>query len=52
MFVFVFIMSVCKSKWTGLRNSFARELCELKNKKSGSAGSKKENRTFLTVRVF
>lgn len=34
-------MSVCKSKWTSLRNSFARELRELKNKKSGSAGSKK-----------
>ncbi|CAI6357599.1 unnamed protein product [Macrosiphum euphorbiae] len=24
-------VSVCKSKWTSLRNSFARELRELKN---------------------
>lgn len=34
-------MSVCKSKWTSLRNSYARELREIKNKKSGSAGPKK-----------
>jgi len=32
---------VCKSKWTSLRNSYARELREIKNKKSGSAASKK-----------
>lgn len=54
VFVFVFIVSVCKSKWTSLRNSFARELRELKNKKSGSAGSKKrkwylfDSMSFLT----
>lgn len=47
-------MSVCKNKWTSLRNSFARELRELKNKKSGSAGSKKrkwylfDNMSFLS----
>ncbi|KAL5238996.1 hypothetical protein ACI65C_006406 [Semiaphis heraclei] len=47
-------VSVCKSKWTSLRNSFARELRELKNKKSGSAGSKKrkwylfDSMSFLT----
>lgn len=47
-------MSVCKSKWTSLRNSFARELRELKNKKFGSAGSKKrkwylfDSMSFLT----
>ncbi|XP_060866685.1 transcription factor Adf-1-like [Metopolophium dirhodum] len=34
-------VSVCKSKWTSLRNSYARELREIKNKKSGSAASKK-----------
>lgn len=34
-------MSVCKNKWTSLRNSYARELRELRNKKSGSGGSKK-----------
>lgn len=34
-------MSVCKSKWTSLRNSYTRELREIKNKKSGSAVSKK-----------
>jgi len=34
-------VSVCKSKWTSLRNSYARELREMKNKKSGSAASKK-----------
>lgn len=32
---------MCKSKWTSLRNSYARELREIKNKKSGSAASKK-----------
>lgn len=36
-----FLVSVCKNKWTSLRNSYARELREIKNKKSGSAGSKK-----------
>jgi len=32
---------VCKTKWTSLRNSYARELREIKNKKSGAATSKK-----------
>ena len=32
---------MCKTKWTSLRNSYARELREIKNKKSGSAASKK-----------
>jgi len=51
--VFV-LVSICKSKWTSLRNSFARELRELKNKQSGSASSKKrkwylfESMSFLT----
>lgn len=46
-------MSVYKNKWTSLRNSFVREIRELKNKKSGSAGSKKrkwylfDNMSFL-----
>lgn len=53
-YLYLFIVSVCKSKWTSLRNSFARELRELKNKKSGSAGSKKrkwylfDSMSFLT----
>lgn len=34
-------MVACKSKWTSLRNSYARELREIKNKKSGSSGSKR-----------
>lgn len=32
---------MCKNKWTSLRNSYARELREIKNKISGSAGFKK-----------
>jgi hypothetical protein len=48
--VFV-LVSLCKSKWTNLRNSFARELRELKNKKSGSV-QKKESGIYLIARVF
>jgi hypothetical protein len=35
-------VSICKSKWTNLRNSFARELREHKNTNSGSVGLKKK----------